>query len=175
MELIDINLIKENPFNPRHITTDKLQLLQKSITEFEDMLKIRPIIIDENNIILGGNMRYKAAKLNGLKQVWVQKEDGLTDEQKREFIIKDNVTNGDWTTETLNANWDTELLDNWGVYVLPDTLPSSYIEDFFVENQDEPQYVITLKYNKSEGNMVLKELTKLNKSKEEAIKILLGL
>ena len=88
---IKINKIKTNPKNPRVIRDYKFDKLVKSIKEFPQMLKIRPIIIDENDIILGGNMRYKACIDAGLKEVYVNKIENLTEKQKEEFIVKDNV------------------------------------------------------------------------------------
>ena len=88
---LKINELQVNTENPRHIKDEKFKKLVSSIIEFPEMLDLRPIVIDENNVILGGNMRYRACKEAGLKEVPVKIAKGLTDKQKKEFIIKDNV------------------------------------------------------------------------------------
>lgn len=115
-----LNKIKENKKNPRKINKEKLEKLKKSIKNFSKMLELRPIIIDENNIILGGNMRLKALKELGYKEIpdkWVKKENELSKEEKNEFIIKDNIGYGDWDFNDLNLNWDINLLDDWGLEI----------------------------------------------------------
>ena len=117
VQKIKINKIKTNPKNPRVIRDYKFDKLVNSIKEFPQMLKIRPIIIDENDIILGGNMRYKACIEAGLKEVYVDKIDDLTEKQKEEFIVKDNVNFGDWDWDILGNEWKTTDLDDWGLDV----------------------------------------------------------
>ena len=90
MELINIKEVKENPDNPRSIQKHKFNKLVNSIKEFPEMLKLRPIVVDDNNVVLGGNMRLKASIEAGLTEVWIEKASDLTPEQQREFIIKDN-------------------------------------------------------------------------------------
>jgi DNA modification methylase len=115
VQLINISELTVNPNNPRIIKDEKFDKLVQSIKEFPDMLKYRPIVVDENNVILGGNMRFKACKAAKLKQVPVMKASELTEAQKREFIIKDNVSGGEWDWAMLQNEWDTEQLDAWGV------------------------------------------------------------
>jgi len=115
VQLINISELTVNPNNPRIIKDEKFEKLVQSIKEFPDMLKYRPIVVDENNVILGGNMRFKACKAAKLKQVHVMKASELTEAQKREFIIKDNVSGGEWDWAMLQNEWDTEQLDAWGV------------------------------------------------------------
>ena len=79
------------------------------------MLELRPIVVDENNIILGGNMRYKACIEAGLKEVYILKAEDLTEEQKDEFIVKDNVGFGEWDWDILANEWDTDKLTDWGL------------------------------------------------------------
>lgn len=79
------------------------------------MLELRPIVVDENNIILGGNMRYKACIEAGLKEVYILKAEDLTEQQKDEFIVKDNVGFGEWDWDILANEWDTEKLQDWGL------------------------------------------------------------
>jgi DNA modification methylase len=112
---MNINEIKPNPNNPRIIKDDKFKKLVKSIQDFPQMLELRPIVIDENNIVLGGNMRLKACIEAGLKDVPVKQAKELTEEQKKEFIIKDNVGFGEWSWDDLANNWDEELLTEWGL------------------------------------------------------------
>jgi hypothetical protein len=110
-----INLIKPNPNNPRIIKDDKFKKLVQSIKDFPQMLELRPIVIDENNIVLGGNMRLRACNELGLKDVPTIYAKDLTEEQKKEFIIKDNVGFGEWNWDDLANDWDSELLTEWGL------------------------------------------------------------
>ena len=115
VEKVKINEVKTNPKNPRLIKDDKFRKLVKSIEEFPQMLELRPIVVDENNIVLGGNMRLKACKEAGLKEVFIVKADNLTELQKDEFIVKDNVGFGEWDWDILANEWDTDKLDEWGL------------------------------------------------------------
>jgi len=115
VEKVKINEIKTNPKNPRLIKDDKFKKLVKSIQEFPQMLELRPIVVDENNIVLGGNMRLKACKEAGLKEVFIVKADNLTEQQKDEFIVKDNVGFGEWDWDQLANEWDVEKLEDWGL------------------------------------------------------------
>ena len=112
---MNINEIKPNPNNPRIIKDDKFKKLVKSIQDFPQMLELRPIVIDENNIVLGGNMRLKACIEAGLKDVPVKQAKDLTEEQKKEFIVKDNVGYGEWDWDDLANNWDAQELIDWGL------------------------------------------------------------
>jgi DNA modification methylase len=115
MQKVKINSIKTNPKNPRLIKDDKFKKLVKSIQEFPQMLELRPIVVDENNIILGGNMRYKACIEAGLKEIYILKAEDLTEQQKDEFIVKDNVGFGEWDWDILANEWDTDKLTDWGL------------------------------------------------------------
>lgn len=117
VEKVKINEVKTNPKNPRLIKDDKFRKLVKSIEEFPQMLEIRPIVVDENNIVLGGNMRLKACKEAGLKEVFIVRAENLTELQKDEFIVKDNVGFGEWDWDILANEWDSELLNDWGLFV----------------------------------------------------------
>jgi hypothetical protein len=110
--------IKGNPNNPRIIKDDKFKKLVKSISEFPKMLELRPIIVDENFIVQGGNMRLKALQELKFKEIpdeWIKQVSDLTEEQKKEFIIKDNVGFGEWNFDDLANNWDVEQLTEWGL------------------------------------------------------------
>jgi len=115
IETININKIKLNPNNPRLIKDDKFNKLVKSIQDFPEMLKIRPIVVNDDMIVLGGNMRLKACKEAGLKEIPIIKASDLTEEQQREFIIKDNVGYGEWDFALLTNDYDLDLLTDWGL------------------------------------------------------------
>jgi hypothetical protein len=119
MKLVNINEVKPNPKNPRIIKDGKFQKLVKSIQEFPDMLNKRPLVVftdvDNKYVVLGGNMRLKACKEIGLKEIPIIIADEWTEEQKNEFLIKDNVGFGEWDWDSLANEWDVESLDNWGL------------------------------------------------------------
>jgi DNA modification methylase len=110
-----INEIKPNPNNPRLIKDHKFKQLVKSIQDFPQMLELRPIVIDENNMVLGGNMRLKACIEAGLTDVPVIHANNLSEEKKKEFIVKDNVGYGEWDWDDLANNWDAQELTDWGL------------------------------------------------------------
>ena len=112
---VKISEVKSNPNNPRIIKDDKFQKLVKSIKEFPEMLNIRPIVVNADMVVLGGNMRLKACKEAGIKEVAIIKADDLTDEQQKQFIIKDNVGFGEWDWENLANQWDENDLAEWGL------------------------------------------------------------
>ena len=114
---VKISKVKGNPDNPRIIKNDKFKKLVKSIQDFPEMLKLRPIVVDEDFMVLGGNMRLKASKDAGLKEVWIEVAEGLTEEQKKEFIVKDNVGFGEWEWDMLANEWDSSKLEDWGLDV----------------------------------------------------------
>jgi len=112
--------IKPNPNNPRKIDSAALQKLKDSVEQFPKMMKLRPIVIDQDGMILGGNMRYLALKEMGWKEIpdeWVKIADELTPDEKRRFIVADNVSGGDWDWEILGAEWDPIELENWGLEI----------------------------------------------------------
>ncbi len=115
--IMKLSAIKQNPNNPRSINKDKFAKLVKSIEEFPRMLELRPIVLNKDNIVLGGNMRLKACKQIGLTEVPVVYADDLTEEEQRQFIIKDNVGFGDWDWELLANEWDVSDLNDWGLDV----------------------------------------------------------
>lgn len=118
--MIKLSDIKINPANPRSISKEKLEELKNSITQFEKMLSIRPIVVDENNMALGGNMRILALQKLGYTEIsedWINKVENLTEDEKREFIVKDNVAYGEWNWETLTTDWDISQLTEWGVEI----------------------------------------------------------
>jgi hypothetical protein len=117
IKTVKISEIKSNPNNPRLIKDDKFKKLVNSIKGFPKMLEIRPIVVNSDMIVLGGNMRLKACKEAGLKEIPIIFADDLTEEQQKEFIIKDNVGFGEWDWEMISNEWDSEQLDEWGLDV----------------------------------------------------------
>jgi len=122
--------IKLNPNNPRIIKDDKFKKLVQSIKDFPEMLDIRPIVVNKEGIILGGNMRYKACIEAGIKEPPYKVVD-LTDDQQKEFLIKDNVSGGEWDWDALASEWDVEQLDSWGL-----DMPSVEVKELEAEEDD---------------------------------------
>jgi ParB-like chromosome segregation protein Spo0J len=114
---VKINEVKSNPNNPRIIKDDKFKKLVASIKELPQMLELRPIVVNEDMVVLGGNMRLKACKEAGLKEIPIIKASELNEEQQRAFIIKDNVGFGEWDWDALANEWDAEQLEEWGLDV----------------------------------------------------------
>ncbi len=145
VQRVPIQSIKSNAANPRIIKDDKFKKLVKSISEFPEMLELRPIIVDNDMVILGGNMRHKAAMECGLQMIPIVVADDLTEEQKKEFIIKDNVGFGEWDWELLANEWDNELLVEWGLDVPVDYMVElDAVEDDFDVDVDTIQTSIVL-------------------------------
>jgi hypothetical protein len=117
MEKVKISKVVPNENNPRFIKDYKFKKLVKSIQDFPEMLKLRPIVVNKDMVVLGGNMRLKACKEAGLKEVYILKADELTEQQQREFIVKDNVGFGEWDWDILANEWDNTQLKEWGMDV----------------------------------------------------------
>ena len=117
MEKVKISKVIPNENNPRFIKDYKFKKLVKSIQDFPEMLKVRPIVVNKDMVVLGGNMRLKACKEAGLKEVYILKADELTEQQQREFIVKDNVGFGEWDWDILANEWDNQQLKEWGMDV----------------------------------------------------------
>jgi DNA modification methylase len=144
-QTIKISEIKSNPNNPRLIKDDKFYKLVKSIQEFPKMLEIRPIVVNADMIVLGGNMRLKACKEAGFKEIPIIFADDLTEEQQREFIIKDNVGFGEWDWDMIANEWDADQIEEWGLD-LPDFGQKEELtaeeDDFDTTPPDEPITVL---------------------------------
>ena len=125
--------IKPNPDNPRTIKDDNFKKLVQSIKEFPEMLEAREIVLNKDHIILGGNMRYRAAKEAGIKELPVKIVD-WSEEKQKEFIIKDNISGGEWDWDILANEWDTSFLDKWGL-----SLPSTWDLDTPVLDNKLPE------------------------------------
>ena len=132
IQTVKISEVHPNPKNPRIIKNDKYKKLVSSIKDFPEMLKVRPIVVDPEGIILGGNMRYKAAIEAGLKEIPIMRVDWMTEDQIREFIIKDNSSYGEWDWDILSDEnyWDLKELGEWGIDV-----PAT-----FFDQDEEPEF-----------------------------------
>jgi ParB-like chromosome segregation protein Spo0J len=141
-----ISDVKLNPNNPRLIKDDKFTKLVQSIKDFPEMLDIRPIVVNKDMIILGGNMRFKACKEAGLKEVPIIIADNLTEEQEKEFLIKDNVSGGEWDWDLL-SEWDSEQLEDWGL-----DIPTfkDFEEPKEVEYSDTQKWFLNIEFDKEE-------------------------
>tara|TARA_R100001369_G_scaffold39363_1_gene65403 strand:+ start:812 stop:1531 length:720 start_codon:yes stop_codon:yes gene_type:complete len=132
IQKVKIDTIFENHTNPRFINEKKFKKLLKSVREFPEMLKLRPIVVNKEMGILGGNMRFKACKELGLKDVYIIKVEDLNDSQIEQFIIKDNVGYGEWDWDILANNWEMDKLEDWGL-------------DLPLMNNDEDEYTNKIK------------------------------
>jgi DNA modification methylase len=131
MEIVKISEVKLNPNNPRIIKDDKFIKLVQSIKDFPEMLNIRPIVVNKDMIILGGNMRYKACKEAGLKQIPIIVTD-LSEEKQREFLIKDNTSGGEWDWDILANEWDVKELESWGL-----DIPNFEVDEVLEAEEDD--------------------------------------
>lgn len=139
-EKLKLKDIKPNPDNPRVIRDWQFEKLKKSIQEFPQMLEIRPIVVDENNIILGGNQRFRALQELGYKEIPIIRANELTEEQKREFIIKDNLPYGEWDWTILD-DWDVDELTDWGlqnIYAVGHEVNNMTDDDVDLEQEFDP-------------------------------------
>jgi site-specific DNA-methyltransferase (adenine-specific) len=140
IEWVKTKDIIPNAENPRIIKDDKFKKLVKSIKDFPEMLEIRPIVVNNEMMILGGNMRLKAIQEIGIKEVPIIKAENLTEEQQREFLIKDNVGFGEWDWDALANDWNPEELNEWGLDV-----PNMDMTELEAEEDDfeEPETIET--------------------------------
>jgi len=176
IKTVKLSEIKSNPNNPRIIKDDKFSKLVKSIQEFPKMLEIRPIVVNADMIVLGGNMRLKACKEAGLKEVPIIFADDLTEDEQKQFIIKDNVGFGEWDWDMLANEWEPELLEEWGLDV-----PSwQDTPDYSDKNQEidvddyTDKMIIKLEYTENDYLQVRDQLSKIADTPEQAVWKLLG-
>jgi len=159
---VKISDIKSNPNNPRLIKDDKFHKLVNSIKGFPKMLEIRPIVVNADMVVLGGNMRLKACKEAGLKEIPIIFADDLTEEQQKEFIIKDNVGFGEWDWDMIANEWDAEQLDEWGLDV-PDFAiheePEAEEDDYDATLPEEPITVLGDLYEIGEHRLLCGDST----------------
>ena len=160
MEIVKIQEVKLNPNNPRLIKDDKFKKLVQSIKDFPEMLNIRPIVVNQDMIILGGNMRYKACKEAGLKEIPIIITD-LSEDKQREFLIKDNTSGGEWDWELLANEWDSEQLESWGLDLVGfgDNPNPTEDKDLSDDLKEMFEVIITCG-NESEQEATFEELTK---------------
>jgi ParB-like chromosome segregation protein Spo0J len=146
-----LNQIKSNPNNPRIIKDEKFKKLCESIKALPKMMELRPIVVDENFIVQGGNMRLKALNELGYKEIpetWVKQAKDFTEEELKEFIIKDNVGFGEWDWDDLANNWDVEKLEEWGLDI-PNFSEKEIDSDIIFSNElDSENNYIVLKFHK---------------------------
>lgn len=175
MKLSDI---KPNPNNPRLIKDDRFKKLVSSIKDFPKMMALRPMVLDENNIVLGGNMRLKALQELGYKEIpedWVKSAKDLTPDEIRRFIIVDNVGYGEHDWDVLANEWDSDELTEWGVEI-----PGFDVTDYSDKNKEididaiDDEMVIKLKYSEDEYNIVKGKLLQIAATPEQAVWKLLG-
>ena len=178
IQLYPIGQLKANPTNPRVLRDEKFLKLKNSITEFPDMLNYRAIVAvtdtDGKLMVLGGNMRLRALQDLGIKEVPVMLADHWTEEQRREFIIKDNVGFGEWDWDQLANEWDGGELAHWGL-----DLPIG--QDFSDANKEidtdgfADEVTISLKYSEADHAKVREALSKIAATPEQAVWKLLKL
>jgi len=175
MQIVKISEVKPNPKNPRVIKDGKFQKLVSSIKEFPDMLNKRPLIVftdvDNKYVVLGGNMRLKALNELKYKEVPVIVADEWTEEQKAEFLIKDNVGFGEWDWDQLGNEWDAEKLSDWGLDVPYYSDDEINLDDFFEENNEpkEQKNKIILEYSEEDYAEVIELFGKYSGSKESIV------
>jgi ParB-like chromosome segregation protein Spo0J len=170
IQSVKISDVKSNPNNPRLIKDDKFAKLVQSLKDFPEMANVRPIVVNQDFVVLGGNMRLKAMKEAGWKQVPVQVVDWSEDQQK-EFIIKDNVGFGEWEWDVLANEWEADDLDKWGLDVpgfdeqdYSDKNKELNVNDF--ENQN---YTIKLEFTEDDYNFVKDKLQQLGQTPEKIL------
>jgi ParB-like chromosome segregation protein Spo0J len=172
IQKVKIQDVKLNPNNPRLIKDDKFAKLVKSIQELPQMLEIRPIVVNADMVVLGGNMRLKACKEAGLKEVPIIIADNLTEEQQREFLIKDNVSGGEWDFEMLANEWDVEQLEDWGLDVPTFATDVDYSEknkELDLNDFEDQKYTIKLEYSEDDYNLVKERLQELGQTAEKIL------
>jgi ParB-like chromosome segregation protein Spo0J len=148
VQTVKISDVKSNPNNPRLIKDDKFLKLVQSLKDFPEMAKVRPIVVNQDFIVLGGNMRLKAMKEAGWKEVPVEVVD-WPEQQQKEFIIKDNVGFGEWEWDMLANEWEAEDLEKWGLDVpvfeseeqedLSDKITDTYRIEILCESEEMQQ------------------------------------
>ena len=170
-----IDDILPNPNNPRVIKDHRFKLLVKSIQKFPEMLDYREIVVDEDRVILGGNMRWKACKEAGIKNLVVTMVAGLDEKKKEEFIIKDNANYGVWDWDSLANKWSDSALNEWGLNIWTPSIEDSFteleddepsqvaaVDDF--EDDKERKKVIPIEFNIEDYDEALELYNKLRKA-----------
>jgi ParB/Sulfiredoxin domain len=165
--------VKGLPKNPRFIKDSNFDKLVVSVKEFPEMLDIRPIVVDENMVILGGNMRYRACKVAGMQEIPIIVAENLTIDQKREFLIKDNVSGGDWDWEQITADWGNDPIEKWGLEDLTpektetEKLSALKFESIYYEPKIKPDITLADCLDLTKYNAKIKAIDKMKLSKEQ--------
>jgi len=165
--------IRVNPNNPRICKDEKFQKLVNSIREFPKMMELRPMVVNSDNIVLGGNMRLKALKELGYKDIpdeWVKSAKDLTEDEARRFIIADNVGFGEHDWEVLKNEWDVNELNEWGLEI-PDfddvELSDEFGEDFSLKDGDkEPFQQMTFTLADEQAEQIKNAITDIKATEE---------
>ena len=139
IEKLKINQVFSNPVNPRTIKEASFKKLVKSIKEFPEMLNLRPIVVNKDGGIIGGNMRYLACKEIGLKEIPVIRAENLTEEQIEQFIIKDNVSFGEWDWDILANDWKSAELNEWGLGVWENKIDATDFKPLMFPGQSDKE------------------------------------
>jgi hypothetical protein len=173
-EKVSIGKVHLSASNPRVIKNDKFRKLVNSIKEFPEMLKVRPIVVDDEMTVLGGNMRLRACLEAGLKEVHIIKASEFSEEQKKEFVIKDNSSFGEWDWDLLANEWEIEELSDWGL-----DIPASYFDedvepDFDMDELDKDLDIyinskvkqITLYFDNQQYEYVLAKLDEIMEERQ---------
>ncbi len=154
-----LSKVKKNPSNPRVVKDEKFAKLVNSIKEFPKMMELRPMVVSDDWVVLGGNMRLKALQELGYKDIpdnWVKQASDLTEEEQKRFIIADNVGFGDWDFDMLRNDFDVAELDDWGLTVFE--AEDIDLDDFFEEQPEqedvEEKHKIILEYSEEEYHQI---------------------
>lgn len=167
IQKVKISEVKSNPNNPRIIKDDKFAKLVRSIKEFPKMLEIRPIVVNSDMVVLGGNMRLKACKEAGLKEVHIIAAEDLTPEEQKQFIIKDNVGFGEWDWEMLANEWDAEQIQDWGLEVIGFEGVDDLGEDFTLPDGDKsPFQQMTFTLADEQAEQIKNAITDIKETQE---------
>lgn len=165
--------VKGLPKNPRFIKDDKFDKLVQSVKDFPEMLELRPIVVDENMVILGGNMRYRACKVAGMQKIAVTIADGLSIEQKREFLIKDNASGGEWDWDAILADWSEDPLEAW-MLDMPtqektetEKLSELKFESIYYEPEIKPNITLSDCLDLTKYNAKINAINEMDLSKEQ--------
>lgn len=169
-KIVPIGDVKSNPNNPRVIKDDKFEKLVRSLKEFPEMMSARPVVVNKDMIVLGGNMRLKAAVAAGWSEMQIMVVDWDEDKQ-RQFIIKDNISGGEWDFEMLANQWDANELSDWGVDVWKPNEVAG-LDEFF-EGGETPSgpnvFKITLEYSEDDYNQIQQAFKNYPGTKEEIV------
>ena len=175
-ETIKLSRLKPNPNNPRVIRDHKFEKLCKSIETFPKMMKHRPIVVDADYVILGGNMRLRALQHLGFREIpadWVSVASEFTEEEKPEFVIKDNTNFGEWDNEALANEWDDKPLEDWGHDVPMWSTDEVNMDDFFKEDDSDTEKEqlnkIVLEYSDEDFKQITEAFKNIGGSKEKIV------